>query len=124
MCSLRSRAHKTHGCTSWDAACAGQTAQAADAANALLVTVGDAPEDVVEEFFKNPESRFHMVGSVPVDAARTSRVTPARSTWARKSGVVSMITVLVLVVLPSYQQVRDAALISRMASVKAARNAA
>ncbi len=36
---------------------------------ALLVTVGATPEDVVEEFFKNPESHFHMVGSVPVGGA-------------------------------------------------------
>ncbi len=36
---------------------------------ALLVTVGSAPEDVVEEFFKNPESHFHMVGTVTVGGA-------------------------------------------------------
>ncbi len=36
---------------------------------ALLVTVGVTPDHVVEEFFKNPESHFHMVGSVPVGAA-------------------------------------------------------
>ena len=36
---------------------------------ALLVTVGSAPEEVVEEFFKNPESHFHMVGTVTVGGA-------------------------------------------------------
>jgi len=35
---------------------------------ALLVNVGLTPDDVVEEFFKNPESHFHMGGSVPVGA--------------------------------------------------------
>ena len=56
---------------------------------ALLVTVGDVPEDVVEEFFKNPESRFHMVGSVPVEDARVGRATPARSSIPPAVGTVS-----------------------------------
>ncbi len=46
---------------------------------ALLVTVGMTPDDVVEEFFRNPESRYHMVGSVPVSAAPQSlKTTPVR----------------------------------------------
>lgn len=45
---------------------------------ALLVTVGMTPDEVVEEFFRNPESRYHMVGSVPVSAApQTLKKTPA-----------------------------------------------
>lgn len=39
---------------------------------ALLVTVGVTPDEVVEEFFRNPESRYHMVGSVPVSAVPQS----------------------------------------------------
>ncbi len=58
------------------------SAQAADhmpRERALLVTVGAVPDDVVEEFFQNPESRYHMVGSVPVSAARPNlKLTPSK----------------------------------------------
>ncbi len=55
----------------------GRAAERVPPVRALLVMVGLTPDDVVEEFFRNPESRYHMVGSVPVGAApQTLKTTP------------------------------------------------
>ncbi len=45
-----------------------RTVERLPSTRALLVTVGLPPDEVVEEFFKNPESAYHLVGTVPVSA--------------------------------------------------------
>jgi exopolysaccharide biosynthesis polyprenyl glycosylphosphotransferase len=41
-----------------------------DQQRALLVTVGATPQEIVDEFFQNPESAWALVGTVAVDVAQ------------------------------------------------------
>lgn len=57
----------------------GRAADRVPPERALLVTVGTTPDDLVAELSRNPESRFHMVGTVPVmPAAQPVKTTPMR----------------------------------------------